>query len=555
MKILDDVDGALGHALRQFLDGDRLGQHHFAQDLLARLLCMARLNFSCRRRIADSERARASSSSAVAEFSVSLPRRRSSSPLVRGRTRHFRRRRCGATGSAAPRLRFGSCLRLIVAGGQVGELRRAAARLFLGAAARLRPRLQQTGFFLGLAARGFLALALAALLVFLRGAWRLRRRAGDPRPRAPCEPSSARRRASISPADRSFSTRCRGRSATGAAAGGALRRFGRRRDDLRLNRRRASARKHGATSGFSPGIANLRFLVSTTTDFVRPCEKFWRTVPCSTPGRFSVRVFFGLTLNVLSSPVFVSLIPYPLRLHTPSAIAANIAVSSGDPPRYRSSATMRFCSRPSRVSRKNGSMYHICAAQCQTQFRLRKKVCRPVFPGLPHGPSRVSPGRSCASPSSDASAACSTRRALAAAHRSLDLGRAERHDAGLAGKPERTERRLGEQPVDHAAQIVAATRQLGLEARARTGLLAPPSRHAARSAVTQQPRPGRFLFRSGTTASSGPTTKRISSSGSACSRVTMQVRSFISSKVCSGPAHVTLRASAGASASASFFFR
>src|SRR5688572_25335188 len=69
-----------------------------------------------------------------------------------------------------------------------------------------------------------------------------------------------------------------------------------------------------AASDLSPGIENLRFLVSTTTALVRPCEKFWRTVPCSRPGRFSVRVFLVLTLKVLSSPVFVSLIPYPLRL-------------------------------------------------------------------------------------------------------------------------------------------------------------------------------------------------------------------------------------------------
>ena len=32
----DDVNGALGHAVGQFLDGDRLGQHHLAQHLLAR---------------------------------------------------------------------------------------------------------------------------------------------------------------------------------------------------------------------------------------------------------------------------------------------------------------------------------------------------------------------------------------------------------------------------------------------------------------------------------------------------------------------------------------
>ena len=45
--------------------------------------CMARLNFSWRLRMADRERARASPSSEErAEVSVSLPRRRSSSPLV-----------------------------------------------------------------------------------------------------------------------------------------------------------------------------------------------------------------------------------------------------------------------------------------------------------------------------------------------------------------------------------------------------------------------------------------------------------------------------------------
>src|SRR5690606_33820503 len=67
-----------------------------------------------------------------------------------------------------------------------------------------------------------------------------------------------------------------------------------------------------AASGFSPGLTNLR-VVSTTTDLVRPCEKFCRTVLCSTPGRFNVSVYLGVTLNVLSSPDFVSLIPHPLR--------------------------------------------------------------------------------------------------------------------------------------------------------------------------------------------------------------------------------------------------
>ena len=43
IRILDDVDGALGHAVGQLLDGDDLGDHHFAHDLLARLLNAHRL--------------------------------------------------------------------------------------------------------------------------------------------------------------------------------------------------------------------------------------------------------------------------------------------------------------------------------------------------------------------------------------------------------------------------------------------------------------------------------------------------------------------------------
>ncbi len=40
-QVLDDVDGALGHALRQFLNGDGFRQDDFAHDLLARFLHLA----------------------------------------------------------------------------------------------------------------------------------------------------------------------------------------------------------------------------------------------------------------------------------------------------------------------------------------------------------------------------------------------------------------------------------------------------------------------------------------------------------------------------------
>ena len=64
-------------------------------------------------------------------------------------------------------------------------------------------------------------------------------------------------------------------------------------------------------TGFSslppPGPTARRLTVSTTTAFERPCEKLWRTMPCST-GRFRDSVL-GDTCNVLSPGFFVSFIP------------------------------------------------------------------------------------------------------------------------------------------------------------------------------------------------------------------------------------------------------
>ena len=122
--------------------------------------CSARLNFSWRRRIDDSERARASSSDS-AVFSVSLPRRRSSSPFGLTALAHFRLDDALQRPAHAAALGFLG----IVFGGRHLDLRRAAARFFLGAAAGFGLG-QQARFFLGLAARGFLALAAAALFVF-----------------------------------------------------------------------------------------------------------------------------------------------------------------------------------------------------------------------------------------------------------------------------------------------------------------------------------------------------------------------------------------------------
>src|SRR5438445_2500352 len=144
-------------------------------------------------------------------------------------------------------------------------------------------------------------------------------------------------------------------------------------------------------SGLSPGSENLRFLVSTTTDLVRPCEKFWRTVPCSMPGRFSVKVFFGVTLNVLSSPDFVSFIPYPLRHHLrqqrPQALP--------DRPGYRPDiGRAQPCdSGPpyQQIHRGRQHVSHLYPPM-PSSTRPRRKVCRQGWKGRRYGRSPAAPG-------------------------------------------------------------------------------------------------------------------------------------------------------------------
>ena len=64
----------------------------------------------------------------------------------------------------------------------------------------------------------------------------------------------------------------------------------------------------GGAAGAAVGPVGRRFTVSTTTVFVRPCEKLCRTVSGEIAGRLSVNVFVGVTDNV-SAGFFVSLIP------------------------------------------------------------------------------------------------------------------------------------------------------------------------------------------------------------------------------------------------------
>ena len=139
-----------------------------------------------------------------------------------------------------------------------------------------------------------------------------------------------------------------------------------------------------------------RFLVSTTTFFVRPWLKFCRTVDCSTPPRFKVRVFFVLTLSVLSSPDLVSLIyasascagpvPAPFilpgaslerRSHVDHSIGQGrriarkgVAVGRSEAlqPRYFASASKALSSSRACITGKDRCMYHIHPTKRQTHF-------------------------------------------------------------------------------------------------------------------------------------------------------------------------------------------
>src|SRR5690606_18152487 len=139
-------------------------------------------------------------------------------------------------------------------------------------------------------------------------------------------------------------------------------------------------------SGLPSGRANLRFLVSTTTAFVRPCEKLCRTVPCS--GRLSVSVFFVLTSSVLSSPVLLSVIPYPLRL--PPRPTPYPRESRHDMRRAFSRVSALPRRPPGRVKQHVSHLSPLTP----NSFHFQKRAGMPAPSGRWHGPPRSARQRS-----------------------------------------------------------------------------------------------------------------------------------------------------------------
>lgn len=109
--------------------------------------------------------------------------------------------------------------------------------------------------------------------------------------------------------------------------------------------------------------------------------------------------------------------------------------------------------RRARVLRENGSMYHICPAQCQTHFRFRKKFERRYMrpsqignsaPGLCHLADAVL-GRL---PSME------NGQGVAVSHVRLDLGGTQDHGPRLARKTEKSESRSRQKRVHHVSKFV-----------------------------------------------------------------------------------------------------
>ena len=361
---LDHVDRALGHAVGEFLDGDRLRNRDLADELFLRLVAVL-LGAPA---LAAAERGH-----------------RALAHLVGGER--------GDEGEPAARLLAVSGARSAACGGAAGRTappapRRNARRLFLvGFERRARAGRARRGRGLGLAeallgdlvglALGFLVVLAALVFLALAGSRRPRARPSRwPRgcarrsasSSAILRSSASRRRASPSAWARrlrssSVSVRSTtpdglgGGGAAGAAVAGAAQprlgpRGGRR---ARLAAGAAGAAAAGAAaSGLPSPPTTRRFLTSTTTCLLRPWLKLWRTTPVSARG-LSDSVF-APTLSVFSPGVLVSAIPVLESCQFRTRRLAALARLAGPKAlQARKTRQKRVACGPG----KQGCMYHI----------------------------------------------------------------------------------------------------------------------------------------------------------------------------------------------------
>src|SRR5690606_24258172 len=195
-------------------------------------------------------------------------------------------------------------------------------------------------------------------------------------------------------------------------------------------------------------------------------------------------------------------------------------------PRYLSSAATRFSAALPASPASRAACITFVAPNAKPNSDSEKSLCA----GISGPPAYATARRACAilrTPSSDASWAWSTASALPL------RTAASTFDAPSATCPALRARPSAPRAVRASRRSTVAPRSGGtvtsfFRARAKSFFVAAWSTYR-RSAVTQQPRPGSLRPMSGTTVRSGPATKRSRASGSAACRVTIHVRSFMSS--------------------------
>ena len=505
---LDDVDGALRHAVRQLLNGDRLGQHDFTHNFLARVLlaeAFEALGAAAERRdrtraLLVGLRGGAGDGKAAAVARLGASRRT-------GRRQHrlaARRRRAeaatGACSRPSRRAQAAGAARCRLGGR--GGFGRAAGRLSRRRPAPPRSASQRGRPRRGLARQRHLRGGAGSPPARRRRAsssdWRLKlaswaRRASSSRLRASAASRSAfsrssrsrrraasaswRRRSSSSFARASASARARAsrcssvsvcrmtpvlrggvtaraappptvgpRGATGAAGAAGLALNGRRWRRGRDDRRCPFRPVNAAL------LLNDHHLAAAVREALAHRSLFDRALEMK--GRLRPEA-----PRPLSPLLFVSLIR---SSSNPGSTMLRFGVRAmSRRPRRRPVDNRRRCfAGPisdqtenldeecrARRARVEGCMYHICLPQCQIQLARRKEIY-----------SRTLRSRSPKTPLSEpvellpavarAVARMNERDELAGADRRLDLHRARHHEPRLVDEREKLERVLFEQPVD-----------------------------------------------------------------------------------------------------------
>ena len=482
---LDEVGAALGHAVGELLDRDRLGNDDVA-DLLGRgpASMWWRFSFSRARRSAASERARLSSSSDKRAADGELAAMALASPRPRlgraGSGRRGRRRVAARTAGAA--------LLLFLVARRSGDFGLGGASAARCASSSALSASLLGGSFLGLAilfgaAALFLALLdLGALLAAARFLERREARflglAQQAVSEAPCGAAIVvlRGRLARGAARRSGFGAGLGASATGSGLG-------------------------ASGGGASPGRPRMRrFLTSTTTVFERPWLKLCLTLPVSTvrlrPSGGRVPSF---GFSVWSAILFLrqNFFSRAGPQGGFSAFQTTIGASESPPPRKRVADTR------SGGGIGQGDMYHILAPKCHGQDSARLREYHPLGLASADAPRLVEPLAAVLA----GVGGMDEQVDLARARGVLDPLGAVDEVAGARLHAEPVERGLAQRGSVRSPRSAGTLTSLVLNARCSAAFslpLALASSSSARATPIHAPRPGARARTSGATVAVGP---------------------------------------------------